>query len=83
MDFRVRNNRIDLWEGDKHIGTISINYYKRKFRININGMCNDGTTFFDSKGLKRYITKQCVLKINIPQEIYDYINSIAVMFKLI
>ncbi len=71
-----------LWDNDKYIATININNKKKRFKINVNGLCSDGTVFYNSKGLKRYIKKQCMLKLDIPEKLYQYIDSITVMFLL-
>lgn len=81
MDYTVHGKQITLWEGKNYIGTITINHKKQEFKLSLSGM-RDIFKFNKLWKLRRYIDTYCCANINITKNIYEYLESIFVMWEL-
>lgn len=81
MDYTVRGKNTALWEGNKYLGKICRNDSEKCFVISLSGLLV-GYKFYSTKQLKRYVSKYCCVLVDLSTEIYDYLDSIFVIFKL-
>lgn len=81
MNFVIKKNRITLWNGNNYIATILIRNKKSDFSIEICGLENT-YNFKNSKQLKHFLKNYCMLKICIPEKVYEHIDAWTVMFNL-
>lgn len=81
VDYVIRGKQITLWEGQKYIGSISRNETKKKLVLQVSGII-EAYSFDSIERLKNYINNRCMVKINISDELIEYLECILVLWKL-
>ena len=74
----MKYQKIDIWDNNKYIGTITYNLYSKKFTFNIPGVIGS-ISFKNSKHLEKMLNRRIAMDMHIPLEVKEKIDMIAII----
>ncbi len=74
----MKYQKIDVWDNNKYIGTITYYSYSKKFTFNISGVI-ESINFKNSKHLEKMLDRHIAMDVHIPLEVKEKIDMIAII----